>query len=168
MVDRPPVSLLPCRLCHRFNIEMTFVFTQLLLSFIPYNYTSQLVTMIHPNNEILSKTTLLWIGVGAAGGAGVALGAQGVANIAQVDICFKWTITHWNMALNVLDHFQMNIYLLKCGSKCLGSFSSEHLSIEILLLMSWIIFKWTFIHGCMAFKVLDLFQVNIYPLKCGF
>ena len=68
---------------------MTFVFTQLLLSFIPYNYTSQLVTMIHPNNEILSKTTLLWIGVGAAGGAGVALGAQGVANIAQVDIFFK-------------------------------------------------------------------------------
>ena len=58
-----------------------------------YNYTS-LVTMTYPNNEILSKTTLLWIGVGAAGGAGVALGAQGVANIAQVDICFKRTITH--------------------------------------------------------------------------
>ena len=71
--------------------------------------------MIHPNNEILSKTTLLWIGVGAAGGAGVALGAQGVANIAQVDIFFKWTFTHWNMDFNVLDHFQVNIYPSKCG-----------------------------------------------------
>ena len=78
--------------------------------------------MTYPNNEILSKTTLLWIGVGAAGGAGVALGAQGVANIAQVDICFKRTITHWNMALNVLDHFQMNIYPLKCGFDVLDHF----------------------------------------------
>ena len=106
--------------------------------------------MTHPNNEILSKTTLLWIGVGAAGGAGVALGAQGVVNIAQVDICFKWAVTHGNIALNVLDHFQMNIYPLKYGfnvldhfqvniyplkygSKCHGTFSSEHLSIEIML-----------------------------------
>ena len=34
--------------------------------------------------------------------------------------------------------------------------------------MSWIIFKWTFIHWIMAFNVLDHFQVNIYPSKFCF
>ena len=32
----------------------------------------------------LTETQLLWIGVGAAGGAGVVLGAQGISNMAQV------------------------------------------------------------------------------------
>ena len=40
-------------------------------------------------------------------------------------------------------------------------FSSELLPIEIWILMSWIIFKWTFIHRNMAFNVLYHFQVNI-------
>ena len=34
--------------------------------------------------------------------------------------------------------------------------------------MSWIIFKWTFIHWNIAFNILDHFQVNIYPLKYAF
>ena len=100
-------------------------------------------------------------------------------------IIFMWTFIHWNMAFNVLDHFKVNIYPLKYGFKCHGSFSSEHLSIELWVLMSWIIFKLTSIHRNFALnvldhfqvnisieiwllKVLDPFQVNIYPLKYGF
>ena len=59
---------------------------------------------------------------------------------------FQMNIYPFKYGFNVLDHFQVNIYPLKYGSKCIGSFSSEHLSIEIMLQMSWIIFKLTFIH----------------------
>ena len=37
----------------------------------------------------LTEAQLLWIGVGAAGGAGVVLGAQGISNIAQVFILLE-------------------------------------------------------------------------------
>ena len=37
----------------------------------------------------LTEAQLLWIGVGAAGGAGVVLGAQGISNMAQVFILLE-------------------------------------------------------------------------------
>ena len=43
--------------------------------------------------------------------------------------------------LKVLDLFQVNNYPLKYGFQCLGPVSSEHLSIEMWLLMFWICFK---------------------------
>merc|ERR1712200_7782 len=65
------------------NLKAQVVIALLLISPLARGRPTPSIALTLP---ALSQTTLLWIGVGAVGGAGVALGAQGVANIAQAGV----------------------------------------------------------------------------------